>query len=243
MSKRLPIRIHPQPDDLSCGPTCLHAVYAFYGDDIALERVLAEVKRLDDGGTLAVFLACHALARGYRAKIFTHNLQMFDPTWFGGNSVDLADRLRRQEAFRQDPKVTAATEGYLEVLDRGGEISFRPFSADLLKRYLNRSVPILAGLSATYLYETAREYGPTGDYDDIRGEPVGHFVVLAGYDRRHRQILVADPLYPNPLSDKHNYTVGMTRLVHSILLGIVTYDANLLIVTPPSEPAGAGRPS
>ncbi|MFH1021272.1 MAG: C39 family peptidase, partial [Pseudomonadota bacterium] len=82
MEAFLDVAILPQPDLITCGPTCLHAVYQYYGDDITLTKVIDEVKSLETGGTLDVFLACHALRRGYKARIYTYNLQVFDPTWF-----------------------------------------------------------------------------------------------------------------------------------------------------------------
>jgi hypothetical protein len=92
-------------------------------------------------------------------------------------------------------------------------------------------VPVLTGLSATYLYGCARE---TGEYtlreDDVRGVPTGHFVVLCGYDRESREILVADPHQENPLFRSHYYEVSVDRALGAILLGIITYDANLLIL-------------
>ena len=89
METRLSVDILPQPDDTTCGPTCLDAIYRYFGDPLPLEQVIAEVPHLKEGGTLAVWLACHALHRGYSAKIFTYNLQMFDPTWFSTSKVDL----------------------------------------------------------------------------------------------------------------------------------------------------------
>jgi hypothetical protein len=47
------VSILAQPDDRTCGPTCLHALYGYYGDDLPLERVIAEVGDLVSGGTLA----------------------------------------------------------------------------------------------------------------------------------------------------------------------------------------------
>src|SRR5580765_1910367 len=79
METRLQVEILPQPDDFSCGPTCLHALYRYYGEEISLDRIVAEVPMLESGGTLDVLLANHALARGYSAKVFTYNVQMFDP--------------------------------------------------------------------------------------------------------------------------------------------------------------------
>jgi hypothetical protein len=236
LKTRLRLEILPQPDDVSCGPTCLHAVYRYYGDIVSLDQLIWEVPMLESGGTLAVLLGCHALRRGYRATIYTYNLQVFDPTWFApGSTVKrLGERLKAQFlAKSHTPKLRAATPAYLEFLDRGGQLRLEDLTTGLIRRYLRRGRPILTGLSATYLYRASREFGPADDYDDIRGEPSGHFVVLSGYDKRARTVLVSDPTHPNPLADSPSYAVGIDRLVCSILLGILTYDANLLIIEPP----------
>ena len=72
----------------------------------------------------------------------------------------------------------------------------------------------------------------TDETDDIRGEPLGHFVVLHGYDKREQTVRVADPYELNPLGGGQGYTVPMNRLLNAILLGVLTYDANLLIIRP-----------
>jgi ABC-type bacteriocin/lantibiotic exporter with double-glycine peptidase domain len=86
LDKKLHLGIKSQPDDTTCGPTCLHAVYTYFGDKISLDKVIGQVKQLKGGGTLAVLLGCHALRRGYRAKLYTFNLQVFDPTWFASGA-------------------------------------------------------------------------------------------------------------------------------------------------------------
>jgi len=238
MRTRLPIRILPQPDEITCGPTCLHAIYRYFGDEISLEQVIAEVPMLEGGGTLAVLLACHALRRGYRAVIYTYKLQVFDPTWFLPGGPELRERLRAQMATKDDAKLHAASYGYLNFLDLGGVLRFGDLTTALLRRYLKRAVPILTGLSSTYLYRSPREFGPNSDYDDIRGEPAGHFVVLCGYDREERSVAVADPYKNNPVADGQLYEVGIDRVICSILLGVLTYDANLLVIQPQSERKG-----
>lgn len=239
MQNSLALNIQSQPDDATCGPTCLQAVYRYFGDDIPLERVIDEVHILEDGGTLEVLLACHALSRGYRATIYTYNLRVFDPSWFEPERADLAEKLSRQLAVKKKPKLTVATRAYLEYLRLGGEIRFRDLNGSLIRHYLKQGKPILCGLSATYLYHCPREHQlrpdhPAMEYNDITGSPAGHFVVLCGYDRATRRVQVADPLGQNPLGGGgHYYEVGLDRLVGAILLGIMTYDANLLILTRP----------
>ncbi len=235
MESRLELPISPQPDDFTCGPTCLQAVYGYYGENLPLRKVILEVRSLEEGGTLAVLLGCHALRRGYRATIFTYNLHIFDPTWFADKGTDLRARLEQQRRAKRGPKLRAETDAYIDFLEHGGDMRYEDLTPALIRRFLNRSVPILTGLSATYLYRSAREHGPESEPDDIRGKPVGHFVVLAGYDPDEREVLVADPLMPNPVSKSHTYRVGIDRLIGSILLGIVTSDANLLVIEPPRE--------
>ncbi|MBW2512256.1 MAG: hypothetical protein JRE01_09565, partial [Deltaproteobacteria bacterium] len=187
METRLSLDILTQPDELTCGPTCLHAVYHYYGDDISLERVIAEVPMLESGGTLGVWLACHALKRGYRATTYTFKLQLFDPSWFQPDGPDIVERLEAQLQVKSDPRLQTATSAYLEYFRLGGKLKLADLTPALIRRYLKRQQPVITGLSATFLYRSTREFGDICDYDDVRGEPSGHFVVLCGYDRQTRE--------------------------------------------------------
>lgn len=231
MRHSLSLDILAQPNDFTCGPACLHAVYRYYGDDISQQQVIDEVQRIDNGGTLGSLLARHAQGRGYRVRIYTYNVLLFDPTWFLG-AVDLIAKLRAQAAFKQEPRLQVATQAYVEFLQAGGEVRLEDLTPGLLRRYLDNNIPILTGLSSTYLYRSMREYGPKDDDDDIRGEPAGHFVVLRGYDAIEGEIDVADPQLPNPLGAGQHYSLPVERVMCAILLGLVTYDANLLIIQP-----------
>ncbi|MDH3921743.1 MAG: C39 family peptidase [Desulfobulbaceae bacterium] len=220
-----------QPDDITCGPACLHSVYEYYGDSISLQQVITEVKSLKGGGTLAVLLANHALKRGYRATIYTYNLHVFDPTWFT-EKESVVEKLKQQEAIKNDEKLTFATHGYLEFLERGGSLLFEDLTIGLIRKFLKKSIPILTGLSSTYLYRAVRENPENDKGDNIAGIPTGHFVVLCGYDKSQREVLVADPYKMNPVSNDHYYMVSIARLLGAVLLGILTHDANLLIIEP-----------
>ncbi len=230
--KKRSVLIHAQPDDSSCGPTCLHAIYRFYNDSIGLDRVIQEVKTLDGGGTLAVFLGCHALKRGYRATIYTLNLHVFDPTWFEKPVDYMIERLRLRSKAKNDSKLSSAVEGYVEFLENGGQIRFRDMSNRIIRKYLDKNIPVITGLSSTFLYRSMREVGDTNVEDDVAGDPAGHFVVLVRYDRLKKRLLLADPYKSNPLNSEQYYYISSGRLINSILLGIVTYDSNLLIIEP-----------
>lgn len=233
-----PFPMAPQPDDTSCGPTCLHAVYRHFDDLIPLHQLVDEVGSLDEGGTLATVLGSHALRRGYHATLHSYNLSLFDPTWYGLDRAALVAKLEAQARLKDDPKLDFATRATIEFLGLGGQIRFEDLSPELLRQLLIEGRPVLTGLSATYLYREAREIGATDEEDDLRGLPVGHFVVLCGLDLHRRQVRVADPLHPNPLNTTHLYEVGVDRLISAILLGVLTYDANLLQIAPTSRSRG-----
>lgn len=228
----LPVRMLPQPDETTCGPTCLHALYRYWGRAEPLDDVVKRTRKLERGGTIAVFLACDALRHGFDATIYTYNLTVFDPTWFDGR-LDLTERLERQRTLKTDARLRHATEGYLEFLKLGGRLRFSDLTPTLVRGLLRRRLPILTGLSSTFLYRTAREFGPDDRPDDLRGTPAGHFVVMAGYNRHERSVLVADPYGPHPYGPNHEYWISIHRVLNAVLLGILTHDANLLVVTPP----------
>jgi hypothetical protein len=230
----IPIKILSQPDDTTCGPTSLHAVYNYYHDPISLEQVIREIIYLETGGTLEVILGCHALKRGYKATIYTYNVNIFDPTWFILKDVDIVQKLEQQLAIKGGEKMRIATEAYIEFVQLGGKIAFKDLTPSLLTSFFKQAIPVLTGLSATYLYQSAREY--TGEnnrtvYTDVGGYPCGHFVVLCGYDETQR-VVVADPYAANPVSRNSYYSVKVSRLINSIMLGIATHDANLLLIEP-----------
>ena len=228
----LPLQMAAQPDDRSCGPTCLQAVYRFFGREVPLGPLIDDIDQLGTGGTLAVQLGVHALRNGFDATIYTYNLQLFDPTWFLDGSVDLSVRLAAQARHKaSDERLDFATSAYLEFLSLGGKVTHAVLQPSLIEERLREGLPILTGLSSTYLYEASREIPELDRADDVRGEPVGHFVVLCGYDSSEQSVTLADP-WPLPDHEGHLHVRPLYRVLSSILLGVLTYDANLLVLRP-----------
>lgn len=234
------LTISTQPDDETCGPTSLHAIYCYYGLNFTLNQVIKEVERSGSGGTLAPLLGKHALLNGFKTTLYVNNLNIFDPTWFDaeqgeGCQKNLRLKLIAQMKHKKTTGFTQASNAYLDYLALNGKIRFRTLTVQLLNHYFLQKLPVLTALSATYLYSSSRErYSPKGDaiYDDIRGTPCGHFVVLCGYDKKKKLVVVADPHRENPISHDNYYKVNSSRLINAIMLGVLTYDANLLIIQP-----------
>ena len=235
----LQLAMHTQPDDESCGPTSLHAIYQFYNLDIPLNTLVETIPRSLSGGTYASFLGQDALNRGFDTELYVNNVTIFDPSWFEENGtaerVFLINKLTMQMEHKRTPIILQASQAYLDYLRLDGKVFFKTINSTLLKTYFNAKIPVLAGLSATYLYRSMREvFTDHGEslFDDIKGMPCGHFVVLCGYDEHHRSVVVADPHRENPLSHDNYYKVSINRLINAIMLGVITDDANLLIIQP-----------
>lgn len=141
-----------------------------------------------------------------------------------------------QARVKKNRKLRWATKGYLRFLNAGGEIRFDELTPRLLQENFQAGKPIIAGLSSTYLYQSPRERNRDNIPDDVRGYPQGHFVVLYGIDKPRRNVFVADPLKENPFSPRGRYCISMDRFFASVFLGIVTYDANFLVISPRKKP-------
>ncbi|MEZ5300623.1 MAG: hypothetical protein R3F11_08185 [Verrucomicrobiales bacterium] len=235
--------INPQPTATSCGPTCLHAVYHFFGLDLTVASLMRAVPTVAGGGTIAVWLGVDALRRGFRARLYTCNLRVLDPTWFPPEPGKPPDRalLRAKIAAatkaRRRPKERGELKALAEFLDLGGDLRMEPLSPSLLRRFLRAGLPIIAGLSCTFLYGDPRVLPETGADDDLRGEPEGHFVVVTQDPSGDRKaVTVHDPSPESPFDDPHCYDVGMDRLINAILLGVLTFDANILVLSPAAAP-------
>ena len=99
------------------------------------------------------------MRRGYRAKLYTFNPQVFDPTWFAPGAPAIEERLTAQMKVKRNLKVCTASKAYLDFLRLGGKISFEDLISSLIRGLLKRSITILTGPSGTFLHRTARENG------------------------------------------------------------------------------------
>lgn len=235
---KLDFKIEEQPDNTSCGPVCLKAVYEYYHTNVELTDLVNDIHQFEEGGgTLAVMLAKHALSMGFKTKMYSYNLNLFDPTWFKLSHTELIAKLNERKTIKNyDKKYVTTTDAYIEYINFGGELHFKDLKRGMITKYLKNNIPILTGLSSTWLYQMVREDPVTNIDSDIEGEPAGHFVVLYGYDEDKDEVLIADPYISNPIRGQHYYSVPMNRLITSILLGVMTYDGNLLIIHPKEIP-------
>jgi hypothetical protein len=232
MDVELPVFIERQPDYTTCGPTALHAIYRFYGDDISLDTVVKETPKLPGGGTLAVHLSVHALRRGYEVDTWVCNVRHVDPTWFQ-QSTDLKAKLQarwKAKGLQDDPRYGPAIEATTQYLDLGGRFVWGDLVPEGIGKRLSYGEPLLTGTNGTYLYQCSRETeaGP----DDVAGEAFGHFIVICGYRSSDQTMAIADPLLDNPAHGTKYYRVSAFRLLGALFLGVGSDDGNLALIRP-----------
>ncbi len=224
------IQIQSQPTETTCGPTCLSAIYKFLKIPIPLKETIAEVRYLDTGGTMGEALGINALENKLNAIIYTHNLHVFDPTWFKLSRVGLINKLKKQAKAPKTLKIKKSSKLYIDFLRMGGKVKFEHLTPQFLHQLLVDKGPVIVGLSSTYLYMCERERNDDNEFDDIYGSPQGHFVILAGMKKNGSHVLIYDPLDDNPISNTNTYTVSTTLFINSILIGAITYDANIVVI-------------
>lgn len=223
------LTVPAQPDDESCGITCLQAIYDYYGHHTTFEKLQHEIEHWHTGGTVSVNLARHALVHGYSAEIYTYNIKIFDPTWKSLDPKELAQKLKLRQRKIRSKKQKKVIGFYQDFLRKGGVLKFDDLNEGLLDKLFAKRRPIICGLSSTYLYQNMRET-PYNEEDDILGNPVGHFVVVSEWDPKTRHVTINDPLRQNPISDTGTYRLPFVKFSNAVMLGILTYDENLLVI-------------
>ncbi len=229
---KIQVHVPLQPDDESCGITCLHSIYQYYGNQTTIDELRKAVVHWSTGGTVGVNLGRNALNHGFTAEIFTYNIKVFDPTWHQLPQKELITKLKLRQQKVRSNRQKKIISFYLDFIRLGGKVRFDDLNEKLIQDQFAKQRPIICGLSATYLYQEIREL-PNGQENDIMGHPVGHFVIVSDYDPSKHEVQIHDPLRRNPISKTGVYTLPFQKFSNAVMLGILTYDANLLVIGKP----------
>jgi hypothetical protein len=130
-----------QPDDVTCGPTCLTQVYRYYGYEKALSQVIRETPRNPDGGTLAVYLGISALQNGFRATLYSYDLRVFDPTWQTLKPSALIEKLQKRVRVVESKRLQRTLHAYITYLRMGGQVHFQELEKNSWCRFWPEAIP------------------------------------------------------------------------------------------------------
>ena len=124
--------IKAQPDEVTCGPTCLHALYQHYDNNISLKQVIQEKKKKKTGGTLAVADAKES--DNFRLEMLPAELPgssaFSSDLFFVLDDIELEKLTPRAAVPYRDPGLK---------LDRASILRNRQNEQDLLSQNLNLS--------------------------------------------------------------------------------------------------------
>ena len=90
MAFRLAVDILPQPDETTCGPTCLHAIYRYWQEDEPLSEVIARTGKSSRAARWPYSWRATPCARATAPRSIPITSTVFDPTWFTDPTVEIA---------------------------------------------------------------------------------------------------------------------------------------------------------
>ena len=170
----------------TCGQTSLRAVLDYFGLKFSLSEILKGV-RLYKTGTYIEDMALFAKSLGFKTKIITFDPEFFDPTWANLPQKSLLRKYKRSMKFKRGRK--RKREKILNYLKKGEKYSLQIPSRKLLFSYLKKKIPPILCIFSTILRKEKRR--KNSKLNDIAGKPMGHFVVLMGYE--NKKFIIMDP--------------------------------------------------
>lgn len=184
-------------------------------------------------------VATLALKKGFKSKIYTRSTQVFDPSWFSFSKERLIKKLENYQKnislilnsnkkvynefyFWRHPRyeiseITAA----INFLKNGGEIVFHKIEDSVIKKYIDKKIPVFFVHNSTLLHNNKRK-GENGIGDDFLGHHWGHVSLIIGYNNNN--YFIADP--NELLKNKHYYSKNKEDVLESI----IRFDQNIYVI-------------
>ncbi|MBT3984899.1 hypothetical protein HOD38_03165 [archaeon] len=220
----------------SCGHSSLLQVLAYYGTKLELKEVVNEISscEVDDLklGASECELGLFAMKRDFKSTVISLDVRRFDATWFDLSKEELKKKLELRSKFLHNLSPEDFKEGqgtqyldnvtkyYSEYFEKDGKVKFLPISKELIKKYIDKKIPVIALVSSQLYFKKARKYN--GKFDDIKGKPTGHWIVVSGYTDKN--FIITDPA--DDLEKDGNVEMEQNYLISSIN----TYGPVILII-------------
>lgn len=205
-------------------------IYSYFGIKVPLEKLLDDLKIDKYTGTFTAQLGLHAKNSGLQTLILCSNPYYVSPAWSKLDNQTiykkiggwLAFELQGKNKIRKN-KFKKGTRFILAYIKNGGKIKIIDLTTRLIDGYLDQGYLMTGAIEESWLWEK-RKIPKTAEFDDIKGIPQGHFVVLYGHDAEN--YFVSDP-YPTGLEGKNGlYKVKKDKFLVSCLF----WEATLLAV-------------
>ncbi|MFH0836749.1 MAG: C39 family peptidase [Candidatus Aenigmatarchaeota archaeon] len=180
--------------EMTCGPSCLQQIFAYHGKIVDLDdiiKILDKKKGFVLTGTSTWHLGFCADAFGYKSDVISYDVNIIDPTWMKLSKKELVKKITKRIILEKLSFSKTRLMAMQDYILYGGSYSFTMPSKDILLKYLKKKIPVIIRLCSTLLYNNSRIDWNSCKFNDIKGYPFGHYVVVSGYENGH--FIITDP--------------------------------------------------
>jgi len=206
----------------TCGPLCLLNIYNHLGVETTLEKILKDLKINDSKATYITQLSGHVQKMGLKAVLLMSNPFIISPEWKDLPRKNIIEKLGKWLVYSKSLKSKSDTqvrslknaEYLVSYLKNGGDLRIVDLTTKLMDDFLDRRYILLSCLEQSWLWEK-RKIKNKAEFDDIKGQARGHFVVV--YGQSGSDYKVSDP-YPTGLPGKEGlYEINKDKFLVSSL--------------------------
>lgn len=149
-------------------------------------------------GTFMPYLGLYAMNAGFKSTITTHNINVFDPTWFKLSTKEINSKLERRSKEKDVPhEYQKESVAYSKYLAAGGGLKFDYIRPELLIKNLDQKKPIILDVCSTMLHIKHRKNRVADEYSDVSGMPMYHAIVVSGFVKgqsaKDDKFIIVDP--------------------------------------------------
>jgi len=147
---KLKVTPYKQKDELSCGPTCLRMVLAYYGLKVTEEEIVKSaggIKKDYYKGILATDLGLAVEKFGLGVALFSYNTYIMDPT--DKTKKRIINKLKQ---IRPKEKERYRAQSIIKFLKSKGEYKVKAPDIKDLYKFIRKKVPLIIYLSTSAFY-------------------------------------------------------------------------------------------
>lgn len=203
----------------SCGPVSLYNIYEHFGIKTSLHQILNDLKIDDKKATYPAQLAVDIKKHGLSTILLTSSPRLVAPNWVNHENKEIIEKLSKWLKKHKNDKWSGNVKHLLTYLKHNGDILITDLTTKLIDEYLDQGYLVMPCLEDSWIWGQRKIKGKA-EFDDIAGEPRGHFVVV--YGKEDNEYLVSDP-YPTGLQNREGiYRIDKDKLLVATLFWSAT---------------------
>ncbi|MFO0703211.1 MAG: hypothetical protein U0525_00610 [Patescibacteria group bacterium] len=193
----------------TCGPSCLHNIYASFGMDKSLSVILHDLGVTDKDSTHLPQLARHLNDNNIETTIISSNPFSVSPSWKNKSKEKIIEKLKKWVLHNYKDSYLRESLFLLFYLQEGGNLEIKDLSTKLIDQCISDGHLVLCCLEESWLWGKRKISGKQ-EYHDVKGHATGHFVIIIG--QTEDEYIVNDP-YPTHLPGREGiYNVPKDQL-------------------------------